>query len=155
MDFWGVGKKRRTLSEKFQQIWNQSPITSLQTTFEGSTLKTKIWPFWILGAHGAKTRGSKPKKFQQIWNHDPKIYVIQKFESPSSKNEKFQNFSHFWKFFEKFWGPKSKFWFHRHFCFGLKNTFWKFESSSSKNEKFQNFEYFWQFLKIFWKILRP
>ena len=53
-------------------------------------------------------RGLQTKKFQQIWNKDPKIYVILKFEGPSLKNEKFQNFSRFWKFFEKFRGPKSK-----------------------------------------------
>ena len=31
-----------------------------------------------------------------------------KFEGPSLKNEKVQNFDHFWKFFEKNWDPKSK-----------------------------------------------
>ena len=81
-----------------------------------------------------KNGDSKPKKFQQIWNQDPKIYVILRFEGPSSKNEKFQNFSNFLNFFEKIRGLKSKFWFHSVFSNGSKNTFWKFESSSSKTE---------------------
>ena len=43
-------------------------------------------------------------------------------------------FDNFWKFFEKFWGPKSKFWSHRKFCFGFKNTFWNSHHSTSKTE---------------------
>ena len=29
--------------------------------FEGSVLKSKIWPFWTLGAHGAKTGAPNQK----------------------------------------------------------------------------------------------
>ena len=137
---------------------NKNEIRALYLVYK-QILKALRWKwkfdlFELWGPVGQK-RGLQTKKFQQIWNQNPKIYVILKFEGPRSKNEKFQNFSHFWKFFEKFWSPKSKFRFHRNFCFDLKNTFWKFESSSSKNKKIQNFEHFWQFLKIFCKILGP
>ena len=49
-------------------------------------------------------------------------------------NKKVQNFDHFQKFFEKFWGPNSKFGFLQFFGHKKISTFWKFESSSWKTE---------------------
>ena len=60
---------------------------------------------------GVKKNVAPPetKIFQHICYQGPKIYNPWKFEGPSSNNKKVQNFDHFWNFFVKFWGPKSKF----------------------------------------------
>ena len=50
--------------------------------------------FELSGPRGQK-RGPETKKFQLISNKDLKIYVTLKFEGPTLKNEKFQNFGHF------------------------------------------------------------
>ena len=50
--------------------------------------------FELSGPRGQK-RGPETKKFQLISNKDLKIYVNLKFEGPTLKNEKFQNFGHF------------------------------------------------------------
>ena len=48
--------------------------------------------FELSGPRGQK-RGPETKKFKS--NKDLKIYVTLKFEGPTLKNEKFQNFGHF------------------------------------------------------------
>ena len=50
--------------------------------------------FELSGPRGQK-RWPETNKFQLISNKDLKIYVTRKFEGPTLKNEKFQNFGHF------------------------------------------------------------
>ena len=50
--------------------------------------------------------GTQIKIFQLICYKGYISYMQPKFEGSSLNNEQVQNFDHFRKFFEKFWGPK-------------------------------------------------